>query len=1064
MEARLKESVGEAETPSHERTRADILEGSLRGRPAGALLGQITESLRPVLANRRSEIRILDTTSNLFLHFEAPAGGAMPVADPTIDIVDSNICRRLIDGETVEIATGTATLHYLPLLADKGTVVGAFSYVDSADEPLDRANHGTLMRWLELAGLIVAQEVERRRLIRSEALATDLAEVAFDWCWETDEYLQFTKVWGAKLTNVSEDPEFYPGKTRADLALTKTSPGMLAHMADLEARRPFKDFVYAHRNEAGEIRYARVSGSPIYRDDGSFAGYRGGGTIVTAEEETRMLGEAAHQVLGRAIEGAATGYVLYDSDDRLLLVSQSILDFDSDNDELFVVGEKYEDLLRKRVMRGRYSEAIGREEEYIADRLERFSGGDDKALVNWGDDHWVRVEERRLPDGRLLKLIYDVTSLKDRERELEEKSHLLQATLDNIDEAVFVLDEDLKLFAWNDRYFEMYGFPDSLRTVGTPFENLIRKGIELGYHEGDDPDEVLRIRMNLMRRALNEDVDFIRYFPDGRVLSCTRHPFPGGGVIDISRDVTDNHRREEALRNSEATLRAIFETAGTGIAVLSPGGDLLQVNPAFENFLGYSNEELIGTNHLDHNHPDENEGAKKRFKSALDGETKAYTVSKRYVRKDGSVIWGQGTLSTLTGEDGRPTLFILLVKDVTEERSTEASLIEAKEAAKKVSRVKSEFLANVSHEIRTPMNSIIGFGKLLSQTELDERQETFVGSIGDAAKTLMGLINDVLDLSKLESGNFKIDRREFHLQSAVESTIDIARGMSENSGLPLELEFEPLPSSLFEGDSKRLQQVLLNLLGNAIKFTKQGQVTVRVSGRREGQDEARVTFEVQDTGIGIDSDVLPELFQPFVQADGSISRRYGGTGLGLSISKNLVELMGGEIGADSVLGQGSRFWFTIPMTMVDGSPETPVSEDIFADEDEIMAVPKALEVLVVEDNEANSLLMLTLLQRAGHKVVMAENGTEACAVTSEQKFDVILMDVQMPVCDGLTATRSIRDGEGPCKDVPIVAVTAHAMAEDRDKCIDAGMNDHLTKPVNARALAELLARVCSGVD
>ena len=400
-----------------------------------------------------------------------------------------------------------------------------------------------------------------------------------------------------------------------------------------------------------------------------------------------------------------------------------------------------------------------------------------------------------------------------------------------------------------------------------------------------------------------------------------------------------------------------------------------------------------------------------------------------------------------------------LATDLTESRSTEQALIEAKEAAEKVIQVKSEFLANISHEIRTPMNSIFCFSKLLSQTVLDTRQETFVGSIGDAAATLMGLINDVLDLSKLESGIFKIVRQPFHLHSAVESTIDMARGISVDSKLSLELEIQTLPTSLFEGDSKRLQQVLLNLLGNAIKFTKDGSIKVRVNGIYDEQDVARFTFEVIDTGIGIETKDLSRLFQPFVQADGSISRRYGGTGLGLSISKNLVELMGGEIGADSVPGKGSRFWFTIPLIPVEAVPEPPAEDTLFDDVAEAEATVTALEILVVEDNEANSLLMLTLLQRAGHKVVMAENGIKACEIAAQRKFDAILMDVQMPVCDGLSATREIRAGNGPCKAVPIVAVTAHAMATGRESCIAAGMDDHLTKPVSAKALIELLARV-----
>ena len=1059
MEAPLTEDVGASGLDSETEVRARILEAALRARPIGETLGKIVEALTTVLDGRRGNFYVLDTVSNAFQRVENTRDGAAAVGGRSLDVGDAVLGARLFRAERVEIAKGGRALCYDSVEGDHGTVVGAFAYLKPSRDPMAKREREIKTRWLDLAGLIIESDSEKRRLNRSEELATDLAEAAFDWCWETDENLRFTRCWGANLSKISGDPDFYPGQTRSDLALTETSPGMIAHTADLEARRPFKDFVYAHKNEKGEIRYVRVSGSPIFRDDGIFAGYRGGGTSITAEEETRMLGEAAHQVLGRAIEGAATGYVLYDSDDRLLLVSQSILDVKGVDPDLFVVGERYEDLLRKRVARGRYPDAIGREEEYIAERLEQFASGNDNTLVNWGDEQWVRVEERRLPDGRLLKLIYDVTGQKNREREFEDKSRLLQAILDNIDEGICVFDEDLRMFAWNDQYFKIFGLPDSLRVVGTSYESLVRKSIEMGLQGDGDPEDIVRERLATKRSALTERQHFIRHLLDGRHIAGDWYPFPGGGVVSVYRDVTEYYRREEALREREATLRAIFEFAAMGIVVLTARGTVDRANPFFEKMMGYARDELNGKHYSTYCHPDDLEATAKRFQGAVDGVVSTYSVSKRYVRKDGLEIWVQTTLSALPGDDGRSANLVLLVRDITESRSAEQTLIEAKEAAEKVSRVKSEFLANVSHEIRTPMNSIIGFSKLLSQTDLDSRQETFVGSIGDAAATLMGLINDVLDLSKLESGNFKIVRRTFHLQSAVESTIDMARGISPDTGPALELEFESLVTSLFEGDAKRLQQVLLNLLGNAIKFTKDGSVIVRVNGIYDEQGVARVTFEVVDTGIGIESQDLSRLFQPFVQADGSISRRYGGTGLGLSISKNLVELMGGEIGADSVPGEGSRFWFAIPLTPVDAVPEPPMADNLFDDVAETEEAVAALEILVVEDNEANSLLMLTLLQRAGHKVVLAENGNKACAIAAAQKFDAILMDVQMPVCDGLSATRKIRAGDGPCKEVPIVAVTAHAMATDRESCIAAGMDDHLTKPVSAKALTELLARV-----
>jgi PAS domain S-box-containing protein len=1061
LESRVLDGVETPESVSEDKIRGEILEDFLRGRPLVAMLERFVDAMAGVLDGRRGEIYLLDKSANAFALSDVTSETRATFIDPILPIEDSGVGSRLIAGECAEIGMGEVTMCHDPIRSDRGEVVGAFVYMDPTADRLDIPGQSRLSRWLELAGLVIAGVAANNELSETAALANDLAETAFDWFWETDETHRFARVWGPNLGQLGRDPIYYLGKTRMEFSSNKTSPQMAAHLADLDARRPFKDFVFAHRNREGVIRYARVTGAPFYLRDGTFGGYRGSGADITAEEEARIIAEASHRALGRAMESSASGYMLYDSEGRLQLISDSINDMFEDDPGMFVIGEKFEDRLRQRVMSGRYVDAVGREEEYLAERLENSATRNERVIVNWGNKLWVRVEETRLPDGRLLKLVYDVTSLKEREKELEGKSSLLQATLDNVDEAVSVFDKDLLLATWNEQYVELFGFSESHCYVGADLETLISETIEPDFGSDAEKLAFVRERVASVGRATRQRQQLVRQIRGGRTISLEMYPFPGGGVMGVYRDVTETQRRDDALRQKEGILRAIFSSANVGIVVFSPEGRVLQVNPVFEKLIGYSSDEILGRHYSGYLLPDEIEATNKRFQSAVEGRVQSYTHTKRYLHKDGHEIWVQGTLSALTGDDGRATMLVLLVQDITEERAAETALIEAKEEAEKVSRVKSEFLANVSHEIRTPMNSIIGCGNLLSQSDLDSRQKTFVDSIGDAASTLMGLITDVLDFSKLESGGFKIVRREFHLLSAVESTIDIARGISENSNLPLNLEVEPLPADFYEGDAKRLQQVLLNLLANSIKFTEMGSVTVRVTSEESGSDDVKVTFEVIDTGIGIEKSALPGLFQPFVQADGSISRRYGGTGLGLSISKSLVELMGGGIGADSVLGEGSRFWFTIPLNAIEkGEEGRPKDESVLEEEEDDRAEKADCDILVVEDNEANSLLMLTLLQRAGHTVELAENGFQAVQIAAQREFNAILMDVQMPECDGISATREIREGDGACKDVPIVAVTAHAMPADRQKCIDAGMDDHLTKPVSAKALSEVLARVC----
>ena len=415
----------------------------------------------------------------------------------------------------------------------------------------------------------------------------------------------------------------------------------------------------------------------------------------------------------------------------------------------------------------------------------------------------------------------------------------------------------------------------------------------------------------------------------------------------------------------------------------------------------------------------------------------------------------------MPGADPSSKNFLSMIEDITERKAAEFALVEAKEAAERANTIKSEFLANMSHEIRTPMNSILGFTDLLARTGLDARQQTFVRSVEEAADALMTLINDVLDLSKLESGRFKLATRRFDPSTETLGALDTIRGLPQAEGLDLSADFGPLPKKPVLGDAKRLRQVLLNLLGNAVKFTDTGSVMVRVRETARRDDTVDVLFEIIDTGMGIAPSALDELFTPFVQADGSISRRFGGTGLGLSISRNLVDLMGGEIGVKSELGKGSCFWFKLPFAMA-GDPAIEIrrKEPSGAAAAPEQVVPP-LDVLVAEDSEANRLLIVTFLEAAGHKVDIAVNGNMACERAGAKRFDVILMDVQMPECDGLTATRLIRSGDGPCRDVPIIAVTAHAMAEDRERCFDAGMNDYLTKPLGAKTLLETLTKVSS---
>jgi signal transduction histidine kinase/ActR/RegA family two-component response regulator len=384
------------------------------------------------------------------------------------------------------------------------------------------------------------------------------------------------------------------------------------------------------------------------------------------------------------------------------------------------------------------------------------------------------------------------------------------------------------------------------------------------------------------------------------------------------------------------------------------------------------------------------------------------------------------------------------------ERQTQQLAVE-KEAAELASAAKGEFLANVSHEIRTPMNAIIGMADLALHSGLPEPQRAYVQRVRSSADLLLGILNDILDFSKIEAGKLDIDTVDFDLDDVVRSVSEIVGVRAREQSLILSSEVDPEVPERLRGDPLRLQQVLLNLMGNAVKFTARGRVALKVELTERSAEGVRLRFTVQDTGLGMTADQMSRLFQPFTQADASTSRRFGGTGLGLAISRQLVERMGGRIDVASEPGQGSTFWVELPLGVV---AQAPVSAQPVATVTRLMSLPGAADhpelagvrVLLVEDNEVNQELAIALLERVGIQVTLASNGVQALACLQNGEFDCVLMDCQMPEMDGYTATRLMRQQPGLSR-LPVIAMTANAMAGERQKVLDAGMNDHVPKPV-----------------
>jgi len=568
--------------------------------------------------------------------------------------------------------------------------------------------------------------------------------------------------------------------------------------------------------------------------------------------------------------------------------------------------------------------------------------------------------------------------------------------------------------------------------------------------------------------------------PAARSLACEPpHGQPDPDANPLAHRVAraEPHARAEA----EPRFEALFRNSPALMAVTTHAGRrFIDVNPAFLTTLGYTREEVLGKTaaelklFLD---PERHQALAKMLERG--GVMSNVELAVR--RKDGTILHGLFFGEMLRGQGEECWLTVML--DVTEQKQARLALEQSNrrlteaieqtqalaEQAQAASLIKSEFLANMSHEIRTPLNGVIGMTGLLLATSLSDQQLHYVRTILESSESLLTLINDILDFSKLEAHRVELEELEFDIAELVGNTLGTLALGAEHKGLALTAHFDPkLPSALV-GDASRLRQILANLVHNAIKFTERGRITVRVEVLKDTPSDLGLRFSVEDTGIGIAPDRQLRLFEKFRQLDASTTRRFGGTGLGLAISKRLAELMGGTIGVVSQEGHGSTFWFSVSLRRVGPRPHLldslratpPVAHNA------ALAAPRPLfaealrpRVLVAEDNAINREIVATLLSHFGAEVQLAEDGRVAVERSSQESFDLILMDVQMPELDGFEATRMIRHSEsdqGRAR-TPILAMTAHARREDRERCLAEGMDDHLPKPITTDAFRSALTR------
>jgi two-component system sensor histidine kinase/response regulator len=531
------------------------------------------------------------------------------------------------------------------------------------------------------------------------------------------------------------------------------------------------------------------------------------------------------------------------------------------------------------------------------------------------------------------------------------------------------------------------------------------------------------------------------------------------------------HRRqsEAALRQSEERLRLIIDSAIDAVVIIDAEGIVHAWNPQAERTFGWTATEAIGRSLGELIVPESlraaHEAGMRRYRETGEGRVLGKRLEMPAVDRAGRQFSVELSISAIhrpdvrdvdsSGRSGRPVLFSGFLRDITQRLEAEAALRRAKEEAEAAAAAKTDFLAMMSHEIRTPMNAIIGLTGLLLDADLDPPQASYLRTVRDSGEALLTIINDILDFSKIEAGQLALERLVFVPEDLAGDVVDLFRPSAEAKGLVLTATVTPAVPSVVVSDPGRLRQVLNNLVGNAIKFTSAGSVTLTIDAPPGG---GALDVSVRDTGVGIPDEVLPRLFRPFSQADSSMSRRYGGTGLGLAICDRLVRLMGGTVAVESVVGRGSVFRVHVPVDPA-GDQDRHLTPTTRREPREPSPSAGKVRVLVVEDNPANQIVAVAMLRRLGIRADQASDGAEALAAVTRLPYDVVLMDCQMPDMDGYESARRIRAleaGHGPFRRPAIIAMTANALKGERERCLEAGMDDYLPKPVRLAELAGML--------
>ncbi|MBF0348650.1 MAG: PAS domain S-box protein [Magnetococcales bacterium] len=926
-----------------------------------------------------------------------------------------------------------------------------------------------LVLWLVLRVLAtrpLEQEILRRELVERTLLQAQkdhhiIFESVGAMIWFLDDTFHIRQANRLAAALTGHEPEEVIGKTAMDLF-----PGAFAEKfhADnqkiMETALPLMDIIESGPVLSGEIHWFRTDKVPYLDDDGRVVGI----TVISKDISDLKHMEArvreSEERYRQLFENSPDGLLIADFETQLIEVGNqrmaSLLGYNSNK----LPGLGVKDISQKFIELQETLERLAQlgHLQIPLIEIQKKDGG----VLPVELTMWTFWEHERMKFTGRFRDISRRLAIEETIRALNYRHELI---LGAAGEGIHGLDR---------MGVTTFVNPAAARMLGRMEQELVgRDSHDLIHHSQPDGSPYSRERCPILTtirdgrvRHVSDEV-FLRgdgtSFPVEYVVSPIMEQGEIAGAVIVFRDISERLEMERALRASQERFKRLSDSAFEGIAIIEDG-IIRDGNTAFATLFGCELDEMKGTHFLQWTAPEDRE---KVEEYARNGYTQPYEIVG--LRNNGTSIFLEMHGSD-TQQDGK-TVRIIAMRDITARKQGEADLKEAhealriaKEAAEEANRAKSRFLAAMSHDIRTPMNAVLGMGELLADSGLNDTQRGYLNTLNRAGETLLALINDILDLSKIEADQLKLEVIPFNLHDLASGILEIFSLGVHEKGLNLVLEMDTAKGWIVLGDRDRLRQVLMNLIANAIKFTESGSVIVSVR-RGEG---GFVNFQVIDTGIGIPEDKLESIFDPFCQGERSITRRYGGTGLGLTICHRLVQLMGGTIRVESQPGVGSRFYFSVHLPVTEpGSfqKRLPCLESYHVlNPISNVSSNDGLKILLADDAEDNRIVIEAFLSQTNHRLTLVENGQMALERFQEAAFDLVLMDIEMPVMDGLTATRNIRSWElieGQPR-TPIIALTAHAMKEESQRILEAGCDFHLTKPIRKKKLLNLLHCLIKG--